>query len=384
MTKHIVYIAALILASGIQAQEALYNAGNLRIHEDGVMGLHTDLINDGSFDENLGLVGFYGDDFRTISGSLPATLYDVEFVTGNATDVQTSLNVLNNANFITGNVITDRAQPAITLNFLADAFPNGQSNISKVDGYASVNDQQNFIFPVGDTEQLRPLILSSEAVNTLARCAYFLEDPNSPSTLSGSFNTNNKDAQIGDISTVEFWRLEGSVSSSVQLSWNERSNIGLLTNDVNEISIVGYNKASNKWESLSEAAPAGDLNEGVVASGSFIPDDYEVITFAAAGEPRDFLDLENYFVSPNGDGINDFLEIPELALSPNNFIQIYNREGLKVFEKSNYTNEFNGLSTQNNFVVTRDQGLPSGVYFYIVTLDDLDLEFQGFLYLAND
>ncbi|MGS0526712.1 T9SS type B sorting domain-containing protein [Zobellia nedashkovskayae] len=71
------------------------------------------------------------------------------------------------------------------------------------------------------------------------------------------------------------------------------------------------------------------------------------------GEPRDFLELENYFVSPNGDGINDFLEIPELTLSPNNFVQIYNREGLKVFEKANYINEFNGLSTQNNFVVTR-------------------------------
>ncbi|MBT2161887.1 gliding motility-associated C-terminal domain-containing protein [Zobellia barbeyronii] len=383
MKKHL-YIAALILASGVQAQEALYNTGNLRIHEGGVMGFHTDLINDGSFDENLGLVGFYGDNLRSISGSFPATLYDVEFVTGSGTVLQNALNVLNNANFVTGDVITDRAQPALSLNFLANAFPNGQSNISKVNGYASVNDQQNFIFPVGDDAQLRPLILSSEGINTLARCAYFIEDANNPTTLPGSYNTNNKDTQIGDISIIEFWHLEGSVPSSIQLSWNERSNIGLLTSDVNEVAIVGYSKATNRWESLNGSAPAGDLNEGVVASGSFIPDDYEVLTFAAMGEPRDFLKLENYFVSPNGDGINDFLEIPELALSPNNFVQIYNREGLKVFEKQNYTNEFNGLSTQNNFVITRDQGLPSGVYFYIVTLDDLDLEFQGFLYLAND
>ncbi|MGP1992634.1 gliding motility-associated C-terminal domain-containing protein [Zobellia laminariae] len=383
MKKHL-YIAALILASGVQAQEALYNTGNLRIHEGGVMGFHTDLINDGSFDENLGLVGFYGDNLRSISGSFPATLYDVEFVTGSGTVLQNALNVLNNANFVTGDVITDRAQPALSLNFLANAFPNGQSNISKVNGYASVNDQQNFIFPVGDDAQLRPLILNSEGINTLARCAYFIEDANNPTTLPGSYNTNNKDTQIGDISTIEFWHLEGSVPSSIQLSWNERSNIGLLTSDVNEVAIVGYSKATNRWESLNGSAPAGDLNEGVVASGSFIPDDYEVLTFAAMGEPRDFLKLENYFVSPNGDGINDFLEIPELALSPNNFVQIYNREGLKVFEKQNYTDEFNGLSTQNNFVITRDQGLPSGVYFYIVTLDDLDLEFQGFLYLAND
>ncbi|CAM3304818.1 gliding motility-associated C-terminal domain-containing protein [Zobellia roscoffensis] len=383
MKKHL-YIAALILATGVQAQEALYNTGNLRIHEGGVMGLHTNLVNDGSFDENLGLVGFYGDNLRTISGSLPATLYDVEFVTGGGTVLQNALNVLNNANFVSGDIITDRVQPNITLNFLTDAFPNGQNDISKVDGYVSVNNQQNFIFPVGDFQYLRPLILNSEGVNAVARCAYYIEDPNSPSILPGAFNTNNKDVEIGDISTVEFWHLEGSVSSAIQLSWNERSNMGLLTNDVNEIVIVGYSKTSNRWESLGGPAPAGNLNQGVVASGSFVPDDYEVLTFAAMGEPRDYLDLENYFVSPNGDGINDFLEIPELALSPNNFMQIYNREGLKVFEKANYTNEFNGLSTQNNFVVTRGDGLPSGVYFYIVTLDDLDLEFQGFLYLAND
>lgn len=128
----------------------------------------------------------------------------------------------------------------------------------------------------------------------------------------------------------------------------------------------------------------GDLVNGVAISGSFIPDEYELLTFGAFGEPRDFLDLENYFVSPNGDGINDFLEIPELALSPNNLMRIFDRQGSKVFEKTNYVNEFNGFSNQNNFVVDRESGLPSGVYFYIVSLDDLDLEFQGFLYLAND
>ncbi|MDO6519229.1 gliding motility-associated C-terminal domain-containing protein [Zobellia uliginosa] len=382
--KKYLYIAALILASGVQAQSALYNAGNLRVHDGGRIGFHTDLINDGSFDENLGLVGFYGDNLRTIGGSLPATLYDVEFVTGSGAILQTGLNVLNNANFVSGDVITDRAQTFNSLNFLNNAFPNGQSDISKVDGYASVSGQSDFMFPVGDTQQFRPLRLISESPNTLARCAYYLEDPNSPSIIPGSFNTDNKAAEIGRISTVEFWHLEGSVPSTVQLLWNERSNISLLTNDVNEVVIVGYSKSENRWVSLGGPVSSGSLSQGIAATGTIVPDDYAVLTFAAAGEPRDYLDLENYFVSPNGDGINDFLEIPELALSPNNFMQIFNREGLKVFEKRNYTNEFNGHSTQNNFVVSRDKGLPSGVYFYIVTLDDLDLEFQGFLYLAND
>ncbi|SHJ50222.1 gliding motility-associated C-terminal domain-containing protein [Pseudozobellia thermophila] len=377
------YIPALVFAASLQAQTALYNTGNLRIHEGGQMGFHTDLINDGSFDENLGLVGFYSNGSRTVDGIFPPSFFDVEFYTENGTLLNTTANVANTANFITGDVLTPRSQPTITLNFTDNGDASGASDISKVDGYASITNQQNFIFPVGDSEQLRPLVLNSEGINTLAKAAYFYEDPNSPSTFT-AFDTNSKPSRLGDISTTEFWRLEGSVPSTVQLSWNERSNIRALSDDVSEIVVVGFNKLTRQWESLGGPASVGDLMQGVAVSASFVPDNYEALTFGAFAEPRDYLDLENYFVSPNGDGINDFLDIPELALSPNNHMQIYNREGLKVFEQSNYTNEFNGFSNQNNFVVGRDKGLPSGVYFYIVSLDDLGLEFQGFLYLAND
>ncbi len=382
--KKNLYIVFLFLVSAVQAQTALRNTGNLRIHQDGQIGFHTDLVNDGSFDENLGLAGFYGDNVRDISGSLPPTFFDVEFMTQNGTLLGTTVNVLNNANFITGNVAPPRAQPTITLNFLANAFPSGENDMSKVDGYASISGQQAFTFPVGDFDELRPLILNSEGVNTLASCAYFLEDPNNPSTLPGSFDTNAKATGIGNISTLEFWRLEGMLPSSVQLTWNGRSDISTLTDDVEEIVIVGWSKTTKQWESLGGPASVGDLVQGVAISDSFVPDDFEALTFAAFGEPREFLDLDNYFVSPNGDGINDFLEIPELELSPNNHMMIFDRNGLKVFDQLNYTNEFNGLATEGSFVIKRDKGLPSGVYFYIVSLDDLDLEFQGFLYLAND
>ena len=376
-------ISVLFLGATVQAQTALHNTGNLRIHNGGQMGFHTDLINDGSFDENQGLAGFYGTNLRNISGSLPPTFFDVEFMTQNGTFLDTPVNVANNANFVSGNVFTPRTQNATTLNFLDLGFSFGENDISKVDGYASINNQQSFNFPVGDVEQLRPLILNSEGVNALAKAAYLFEDPNSPSTFT-SFNTNTKANGLGDISTTEFWRLEGSVPSSVQLSWNERSDIASLSRVVEEIVIVGWSKTTDQWEMLGGPSSVGDLINGVAISGSFIPDDYEVLTFGAFGEPRDFLDLENYFVSPNGDGINDFLEIPELALSPNNHIMIFDRNGSKVFELDDYTNEFNGFSNQNNFVLGRENGLPSGVYFYIVSLDDLSLEFQGFLYLAND
>jgi len=348
------------------------------------MGFHTDLVNDGLFDENLGLVGFYSDSLITVSGALFPSFFDAEFVTLNGVVLNNTVNIINNANFITGDVATPRTDTNTTLNFLDNAFSTGESDIGKVEGYASLAGQQGFTFPVGDQEQLRPLILNSVAPNIIANCAYFFEDPNTPSTFATSFSTSARPVDISRISTLEFWRLEGSESSTVQLSWNERSNIGNLTDDVSEVVLVGWSKATNQWENLGGPASVGDLSQGFAVSDAFIPNNYAALTFAASAEPRDFLDLDDYLVTPNGDNINDFLAIPELAQSPNNHMKIYDRNGSKVFDQVNYSNEFNGYSNVDNLVIYRDKGLPSGVYFYIVSMEDIGLTFQGFLYLAND
>ncbi|WP_091867326.1 gliding motility-associated C-terminal domain-containing protein [Pricia antarctica] len=382
--KEKLFILFIFIALRLHAQTALQNTGNLRIHENGQMGFHTNLVNDGLFDENLGLVGFYGDLPISISGALFPSFFDAEFVTQNGVVLNNTLNIINNVNFITGDVSTPRADSGTTLNFLDNAFSTGESDIGKVEGYVSLAGQQGFTFPVGDFEQLRPLILNSTNINTISKCAYFFEDPNTPSTFATSFSTSARPVNISKISTVEFWRLEGSESSTVQLSWNERSDIANLTNDVSEIVLVGWSKALNQWENLSGPTTMGDLSQGFAVSNAFIPDNYAAITFGASAEPRDYLDLDDYLVSPNGDGINDFLNIPELAQSPNNHMKIYDRNGSKVFEKVNYSNEFNGFSNVDNLVISRDKGLPSGVYFYIVSMDDISLMFQGFLYLAND
>jgi gliding motility-associated-like protein len=365
-----------------QAQTALYNAGNLRIHAQGQLGFHTNLINDAAFDTNLGLAGFYGSTPLTVSGAYVPLFFDVEIANDTQVFLQTGIDLLNNVNFVVGDFTTPRNQPAVFYNFLQDAFYTGDGDISKVDGYAAITNQQNFTFPIGDSQQLRPLILNASGTNPLAKCAYFFEDPNRPSSFSISFDTQRKPPTLGTISTTEFWRLEGSVTANISISWNERSNMAALTNDVRTIIPVGWSKATQEWVSLGGTA-VGDLTQGFVSSANFVPDDYEIITFGNLGVPEEVLSLDNYLISPNGDGMNDFLVIPELVQSPNNMLRIYDRFGLKVFEKANYTNEFNGISNIDNLVIDREQGLPVGVYFYILSMDDLGLNFQGFLYLTR-
>ena len=382
------YISFLLFTALVSAQTALYNNGNIRIHEGGNLGFHTDLINDSPFDDNRGLAGFYGSGNLFVSGSVVPLFFDLESATPNGLDLELGIDNANNTNFVSGNIRTPRVQPNVYYNFLENAFYVGDGDLTKIDGYAGITNQRNFIFPVGDGQQLRPLVLDSESTNLSAKCAYFFENTGNPASLSGSFNTNELDLDLEFVSALEFWRLEGNVASTVSLSWNTRSNISALTDDPRKVVVAGWSKIGNRWINLGNTTVLGSLDEGFVTSESFIPDNYEIITLGISKIPyepleMEVLSLDNYFVSPNGDGINDTFFIPELLESPNNEVRIYDRYGLKVFQMDNYTDEFAGVSNVDNFVIQREEGLPVGVYFYTIYMIDLDLNYQGFLYLAR-
>jgi gliding motility-associated-like protein len=82
--------------------------------------------------------------------------------------------------------------------------------------------------------------------------------------------------------------------------------------------------------------------------------------------------------SPNGDGINDLFEIPDLTSFDNVSITIFNRWGNIVFEDSNYRNNWNGKSNRN---ITGDETLPVGTYFYFITIKDTGRMLNGYIYL---
>jgi gliding motility-associated-like protein len=65
-------------------------------------------------------------------------------------------------------------------------------------------------------------------------------------------------------------------------------------------------------------------------------------------------------ISPNGDGDNDFLTIEGAANMPGNKLVIFNRQGSKVFEISNYDNQRNVFAGKNS----SGSQLPAGTYFY--------------------
>lgn len=386
--KKYIHILFFLLIASVSAQTALYNNGNMRIHEGGQLGFHTNLINESPMDNNLGLAGFYGTQLLTISGNVTPQFYDMEIALENNMQLNLGMDNTNNTNFIFGSILTPQTQPDIFYNFVDNSFYSGENDFSKIEGYAAITNQQNFGFPVGDVQYLRPLILNSESVNLFAKCAYFYEDANNPTSLPDSYSTASTDLDVEIVSSTEFWRLEATVPSALTLSWNIRSNIGNLTENVDEVIPVGWSKNSQQWVNLVGSVPVGTLTEGFVTTESFIPDDYEVITLGSSKTPfeplaKDVLFLDNFFVSVNGDGINDNFFIEELQDFNSNFVQIYDRYGFKVFEKTDYLNDFVGFSNMDNVPFGAEKGLPTGVYFYTIYIPEEDLNYQGFLYLSR-
>ncbi|WP_262420276.1 gliding motility-associated C-terminal domain-containing protein [Flagellimonas meishanensis] len=386
--KNLLSIPFLFLVLVVHAQNGLYNgSGAIRIHANGTMGFHTNLINEAAFDQNQGLVGFYGSSVLQVLGGTVASFNDVEVMAPGSVILQNSLRIQNNMNFIDGDIISFKGNRAIFLNFGDTGFFTGENNASKVTGFAAIMNQDFFSFPVGDIDQLRPLLLESEGAPSMALCAYFFEDPSDPPSLNQAFNVFEKAREIGTVTSREFWVVEGDVPARATISWNGRSALGGIPNVTFEsIIAVGWSKASNRWEVIGNFAQSGDVNQGFLTTQTFTPNDFAAITFATVPLPTDTFavnnpTLGNYFLSPNGDGINDFLVIDGMLDSPNNNIQIYNRFGQKVYERDNYVDEFSGVTNTGSFIMSQDIGLPEGVYYYLVNLIDLELQYTGFVFL---
>ncbi|MEJ1224036.1 gliding motility-associated C-terminal domain-containing protein [Sediminicola sp. 1XM1-17] len=369
---------------GLNAQNAVHNYGNIQVHGDAMVGFHMDVINDGTFDQNMGLVGFYNENAAiTLSGAFPPIFYDTEIAVDNGLFIETPIAVINNSNFISGNIFTPRDKTDIHIKYMEDAFYTGESSTSKVNGYSLIEKEQSFTFPIGDDNRLRPLTITSTGINTLAKGAYFYEDPNAPSTFQNSFNTDIMGNGIFSVSYEEFWRLEGSVPSKVTLTWDERSNVGVLGEVLRDLKVVGWSKEEQQWVNLGNTNVRGEMIRGEITSDLFIPNDYEILTIGGNEdiyETYSVKELDNYYLTPNGDGKNDFLVIDGMETSPNNTLEIFDRNGLLVYYKANYTNEFNGMANTKR-VVKRGDGLPSGIYFYLATLKDTQKKHQGYLYI---
>lgn len=71
-------------------------------------------------------------------------------------------------------------------------------------------------------------------------------------------------------------------------------------------------------------------------------------------------------ITPNGDGVNELFVIKNIEHHPNTVVTIFDRWGRKIYENSNYNNEW------------KAEGASDGTYFYVIDVPE-DKKYNGFI-----
>ncbi|GGG49606.1 hypothetical protein GCM10011414_19270 [Croceivirga lutea] len=96
-----------------------------------------------------------------------------------------------------------------------------------------------------------------------------------------------------------------------------------------------------------------------------------------------FVSITTDLVAPENN--NGIFQLENIENFPDNTVQIFNRWGVKVFEANGYDNQnifFNGISN-GRATLQKDEALPVGVYFYIITYNrnGKSETIDGYLYI---
>lgn len=375
--RSINYLALLLFQISF-GQQAFHNSGNVQIHDQGQMGFHIDLVNNGMFNQNLGLAGFYNmNNPLTISGNNIPQFQDIEVAVDENLYLEINTRVSNTLNYIIGDVITPRNNPSISLDYQSEAIFGLEDDLRLTDGYASYNGYDSFTFPIGDDNKLRPLITPLQSNNTKFKAAYYNEDPNFPSVFPIAFDTSNTETIINTVSTIEYWDFDGEEPTSVTLTWNQESEINLFATELINLRVVGWSESQNKWLDLGNTNITGDFNNGTISSTIFTPNDFTVITFGGL-IGSDGLVVYNGF-SPNNDTLNETFVIEGIELFQNE-LKIFNRWGRIVYDAKNYKNDWDGKSNKEVFL-NRNGKLPVGTYYYVINLPTENKSYAGWIYI---
>ncbi|UXP33942.1 gliding motility-associated C-terminal domain-containing protein [Reichenbachiella agarivorans] len=114
----------------------------------------------------------------------------------------------------------------------------------------------------------------------------------------------------------------------------------------------------------------------VVVSDDGVPSlsDTAMVQIAVQDVQDKELLIRNY-ISPNGDGFNDFLTIENVEIYPGFELKILNSRGVTLYHRVNYDNTWDGYY--------RGDVLPTGVYYYLFENSESHVQYAGKLYIKD-
>ncbi|WP_166666202.1 gliding motility-associated C-terminal domain-containing protein [Myroides indicus] len=342
--------------------------------------------------KKTGTTLFTGQSPQLIAGVNPSKHYNVVFNNA-STQYPFELNsdmIINGTGDFTHGIVKINKDSGGQMFFGNGAISANTNDASYAEGIVEKEGNNAFTYPIGKSGYYRLAGISAPSnVADQYMGEYFLAPTN-----TDAHPHKNKTGIIELIDEREYWTIAPSKSTKesviVTLSWDNHTTPQDLIAEPQNLHIVRWDAAQGLW--VDEGGIVDESNNTVTTPLNVVG--FGIFTLGTIKEkflnPGDVVIYNG--VTPNNDGMNDYLIIDNIQYFPNNHVSIYNRWGRKVYETKSYNskgNVFNGYAEGVN-VFGKGEPLPSGTYYYVVEyLYDRDGQNQwikkvGYLHLENN
>jgi gliding motility-associated-like protein len=375
-----ILLSILFMAAVAQAQ-SLYNKGIISIGPTSVLFAKDSLVNNGTIinngDMQIGGAWINNNQYNagqgkiTFNSDVPQVInhHDQAFskltITGGEKIFQANITIEHELNLVEGVLVSQNNAKII---FNEGAQITGGSDQAHIQGTVYHKGAGDKLFPIGNGSVYLPIELL-DVQGALTEVGVHVIELNSPILL--------KSSSLDEISTNRYWELDvvsGSLSNSKVIL--PVRNESIVVND-QEVVVAQSGNLSQNFESLGRSQYDGSPFNGKVTSAEPV-----TLKLLAVGTVTDTKSVSVYnAVSPNGDGLNDFLRIANIEKYPNNTVTLFNRWGDKVFEMNGYDNRdkvFRGLSNLNG-----NKEIAPGTYYYVIEKHDGSAPVNGYLSVKN-
>ena len=375
-------ILLLILATSVgatsTAQAILTNNDAVMSTTDGViMTIQGNAFNNGTF-SNEGAMRLHGDwtndgRYRSVSGTF--SLLGTSQIIEPGTDTYPNLLINNGGTAVLSDwhvsqsieLNTGIVSFATNARLLIHEYSNisGGNETSYIDGPMFISGTGDFFFPIGTSSEYLPVSLFGAQTSDSVGVQAFSE------SLLVS-NTTNLDA----FSENRYWHIIGGsdfTSSSILLPVVAETFV-----ESSEEAVVAFTAdlETSPLEPLASSL-SGSIESGTITATSPINAGYFVIADASLSNPP--ITVINLVTSLQ-DGKHDFLRIENIEFYEKNFVEIFDRQGIKVFEMNGYDNQDRAF--RGNANVGSRGVLETGSYYFTIQLNGSNRE-AGFIYVKN-
>lgn len=330
------------------------------IYNEGEMRLSGNWANSGVYSSVSGTFTLEGDNQIFEPGESSYS----NFTLNSTGVVATSSLMISQSLILETGILSIDSESSILLD--SEAIIVGGSEDSYIDGVLFTSAQGNFTFPIGTEKEFLPVIISNiQSTNPIGVQAF-----------SSQLNANLS-SEISSISPSRYWQLISDpafIADDISLPLNNES---FIKNE-NEATIAFTTELSNPLSSIGGSTISGSLTSGSIKyQGDILSGYYVLAAMLSGSEPP--IKVIN-IVTALQDGKHDFLRIENIEFYEENRVEIFTRNGTKVFEMSGYNNAdrvFRGVSNVRN-----SEPLATGSYFFTVQFSEKKRE-SGFIYLKN-